>query len=423
MIYFCSLLLFLCGLVNYAYYRDGLAPGVLQPVLWALLLAGASTVQETYFHLSQPTLFLCVMASLAFQCGCLLGSSITPRGVRYTNSVDRAATLRIRNALFLLVLVILPFYVRTAFHLASSGPVDDMAFNLRYSLSEEGGGYGVLAYGVTVSLVLVILESMFFETGRKWRLAAAIMLASIFCVLLTGRTYVLALLVCFLFPLIIMGRVRASSGILLLLVIFLPVYYLYAVTLGKDGGGGVGSMGEVFRLYLYGGLFAFDKLALNAAELAYGDNLFRAFFAVLNLIDPPATVIPVVDDYQFIPEPTNVYTVFSKAYRDFGTAGVVIYLFFIGAMHGFVFARARLGALYYQIILVFSYFALVMQFFQDQYLGLLSTWVQVVALTVLFAVFTRPSHHNRTRMAPAGPPARPPRWPSAQQGAQHEGNA
>jgi oligosaccharide repeat unit polymerase len=423
MIYFCSFLLLLCGLINYAFYRDGLAPGVMQPVLWGLLLAGASTVQDTYFYLSQETLFLCVVASLLFQAGFFVCSHMTPCVARYTTSATRSSSLRFRNVMFWLVLLFLPFYVKTAYTFATSGPVNDMAINLRYALSDERPGYGIAAYGVTMSLFLVMLESKFVEAGKKWRLAATIMIAAVFCVLLTGRTFILALLICFLFPQIITGKMRASRGFLLLFAIFLPAYYLYSVSFGKDGGGGFASMADVFKLYLYGGLFAFDKLTLDAAPLENGDNLFRFFRVALGFIDPSITVAPLVDSYEFIPEPTNVYTVFGKAFRDFGTAGVAVYLLFIGAMHGFVYARARLGSMYYQILLVFSYFALLMQFFQDQYLGMLSTWGQVIILTGLFAVFIRSSHGKRIRAPFSSPAAQQQKWPLAQQAAQRQRGA
>jgi oligosaccharide repeat unit polymerase len=406
MIHLCALLLLFSSLLNYAYYRDGLAPSVVQPTLWCFLLAGAATVQDTFFELSQETLFLSVMASLLFQVGFFLSWHLA-RGHGGPVAVpDAKAALRFRNILFCIVIVILPFYVHTAYSIATSGPVNDPAYNLRYSLSEGERGFGVLAYGVTVALFLVIVESIFFDARRKSRLVVAALVGAVFCVLLTGRTFILALLICVVFPLILNGKVRPSRGLLALLCVFLPLFYVYSVTLGKDGGGGVDSMLDVFKLYLYGGLFAFDKLAQSLLPHEHGAHLFRVFFLAANIFDPPVEVAPLVDDYVFLPEPTNVYTVFGKAFRDFGSMGVVIYMLFVGMCHGFIYRRAGRGSVYYRILLVYSFFVLLMQFFQDQYLGILSTWIQVIALTCLFAVFTRGRRARayRGRPSPQGLP-------------------
>ncbi|MGE5612632.1 MAG: O-antigen polymerase [Nitrososphaerales archaeon] len=395
MIYASILLLLLTAAGNYGFQRDGLSPGVVQPLLWSFLLAGASVMQQSFFTLSDATLFLSVLASLLFQAGFLLSASLlVPASGSCTLAVDKTRSLRYRNLLACVVVLVLPFYVKTAHHLVTTGPINDAAYNLRYALSDEGRGYGILAYGVTLSLFLLLLESFFFEVRSKWRLAAATALASVYCVLSTGRTFILFLLICLLFPMILNGRLRLGRGLLVLLAIFLPVFYLYSVTLGKDGGGGVQSSLEVFSLYLYGGIFAFDKLSQGLAQFDHGGNLFRAFFAAAHLFDPSVQVAPIVDDYEFIPIATNVYTIFGKAYRDFGMGGVLAYMFFVGVFQGHIYTVARRGSVYYRILLVFSFFALLMQFFQDQYLGMLSTWGQVFFLTFLFAVATR---HGRRK--------------------------
>lgn len=412
MIYFCSFLLLLCGIINIIYYRDALVPGAMQPLLWSLLLVGASFAQEDYFYLSQDTLFLCVAASLLFQAGFGIAMSLQSFARPRAAAVDPVACLRFRNALLAVALLVLPFFVRTAYTLATTGPVNDMAFNLRYSLSEEGRGYGLLAYGVTLALFVVILEATFFDRQRKWRLVGTCMVSAVFCVLMTGRTFVLALLVCCLFPFIIERKISPMRGLLLLTVVFLPAFYLYSVTLGKDGGSGMASITQVFKLYLFGGLFAFDKMTHSFAPLEEGANLFRALYIAVDMISPPANVAPLVDSYEYIPEPTNVYTVFSKAFRDFGTIGVAIYMVFVGALYGVLYKQARMGSVYYRFLLVYGYFALLMQFFQDQYLALLSTWVQLVVLTWLFAAFTRPSNARRGLLLPAVATAQP-SWPPA----------
>lgn len=405
MILLCIVFLLFLGLGHYFHKRDALSPAVIQPCLWGLILLGSYFHQEIYFKLSEETLLLCVASALLFVCGFWFAEKRTAGRHAYTIAISKKAALRYRNVMFVVVIVVLPFYVRTAHSLATTGPLDDMAFNLRYSLSEgkDGPGFGILAYGVPLSLYLLLLESIFYDSKSKPRFALAIVIASIFCVLSTGRTFLLALLIYMLLPLMVSGRLRTGKGMAVLTVIFLPVFYIYAVTLGKDGGSGLQSELEVFSIYLFGGLFAFDQLTQTIVPYGdFGAHLFRIVYAVANAFDRSVHVMPIIEDYQYFGATTNVYTVFGKAFRDFGYFGVAAYMFFIGVFHGYIYCGMKRGSIYYKILFVLSFYPMVMQFFQDQYLGLASTWIQLLMLTLLFKIVTSRGRLKLTYGRPPG---------------------
>jgi oligosaccharide repeat unit polymerase len=394
MIFICTFfLLFLC-IGFYHYKRDILSPALIQPLIWAFMLGGAGLLEDTFFELPTSTILMYTIGSLLFLGGFWVASGLAPRdgGYGHITIVNPEHTRNFRNALFLLVLFILPLYVRTGYALASTGPVDDFATNLRYSLTEGNDyeeGYGILGYGVTLSMFLVSLEAAYYNSAEKRRLLASTAMAIVFCVLSTGRTYMFLLLLCFFVPLIITGRVQAGKGILALVGIFAVLFFVYSVVLAKDGGGGIDAFIQVVSVYLYGAIFAFAKLTQTMDDYEGGMNLFRTFFAIARKFDASIEVKSIIEEYVFVPLPTNVYTVFGKAYRDFGFAGTGVYMMLIGYLQGHIYSRAKLGSTYYQLAFVFTMFPLLMQFFQDQYLGLLSTWVQWMLLIVLFRHFTR----------------------------------
>src|SRR5471030_361393 len=394
MIYVCTFILLLLCMGIYRYKPDILSPALIQPLLWGFMLGGASLLENTLFELPTSTVLVYTIGSLLFLGGFWLASGIAPRdgGYGYVTVVQEEHTRNFRNVLFFVVLFILPFYIRTGYALASTGPVDDFATNLRYSLTESNDyeeGYGLLGYGVTLSLFLVSLEAAYYNSNEKRRLVASTLIAITFCVLSTGRTYMFLLLLCFFVPLITTGRVKAGKGILVLAGIFFILFFLYAVVLAKDGGGGSDAFIQVVSVYLYGAIFAFAKLTQTMNDYDGGMNLFRTIFAIARKFDPSIEVKSIIEEYVFTPFPTNVYTVFGKAYRDFGVIGTGIYMLFIGYLQGHIYSRAKLGSTYYQLAFTFTMFPLLMQFFQDQYFGLLSTWVQWILLIFLFRRCTR----------------------------------
>jgi oligosaccharide repeat unit polymerase len=111
--------------------------------------------------------------------------------------------------------------------------------------------------------------------------------------------------------------------------------------------------------------------------LDYGLNSLRGLIAVLysfGLIESPP--VNLIKNYEFVPNPTNVYTVYEVYFRDFYYFGLLIPPLFL-LVHWWLYAKAlRIGGrwvFYYAA----SVYPLLMQFFQDQYFSLFSMWVQV----------------------------------------------
>jgi oligosaccharide repeat unit polymerase len=180
------------------------------------------------------------------------------------------------------------------------------------------------------------------------------------------------------------GKLPKGRGIAAIVGIFLPAFYIYAITLGKDGGGGLKSEMEVYAIYLFGGLFAFDKLTYSLIQFDYGANLFRVLYAVAHVFDSSIPVLPLMEDYQYFGAATNVYTIFGRAFRDFGYIGVAIYMFFLGVFHGHLYRGVRHGSIYYKLFFAWSFFALITQFFNDHYMALASAWIQLFMLILVF---------------------------------------
>jgi oligosaccharide repeat unit polymerase len=87
---------------------------------------------------------------------------------------------------------------------------------------------------------------------------------------------------------------------------------------------------------------------------------------------------------------TNVYTVYQPYFLDFSYVGVVLIQFFLGLLHGHIYKRAVSGSAFFVTLYGLSLYPLVMQFFQDQYLNLLSTWVQFAVVVGMFVWICRP---------------------------------
>lgn len=152
--------------------------------------------------------------------------------------------------------------------------------------------------------------------------------------------------------------------------------------MGKLGGND-GDAISVLWIYLLGGISAFDSILHGTSSEMNGINTFRSVLAVFASFGFDVPVVDLVQDYAYIPHPTNVYTVFFPYFVDFGIFAVFLTQFIFGAAHTLLYSLARRGSSVFAIIFSISVYPLFMQWFQDQYFSLLSTWVMFGAL-VLF---------------------------------------
>lgn len=139
-------------------------------------------------------------------------------------------------------------------------------------------------------------------------------------------------------------------------------------------------------VYLSGSLVAFEKWAEMDYVLLYGANTFRFFIAVLNRlgfeIAPQNLVNPFIDIS--LNQNTNVYTIYYYYVSDFGLWYGYAMQLLIGGLHGILYKKLFSGKAIWLYLFSLSLYPLSMQFFQDQYLSLTSTWIQFIFYGFLF---------------------------------------
>jgi oligosaccharide repeat unit polymerase len=86
--------------------------------------------------------------------------------------------------------------------------------------------------------------------------------------------------------------------------------------------------------------------------------------------------VALIKEFTYVPDLTNVYTVYEVYFRDFSYSGILIPpLFLVG--HYWLYRKALLFGGVWIFYYSASVYPLVMQFFQDQYFSILSLWIQV----------------------------------------------
>ncbi|KLU62675.1 hypothetical protein CEB3_c09870 [Peptococcaceae bacterium CEB3] len=247
----------------------------------------------------------------------------------------------------------------------------------------------------TLLIMLTYLESSKEKPMPKGLLIIQIVLGYASAVLTLGRTAVLLLTVALVTEYIIYRNVRNRKIMLyglffaILGVIIFSAYSVEKYAYVEQNASLYQISTSTLRVYLSGGLVAFQSWITDngGRQLLYGQNTFRFIFAVLSkALGYDVVARPLVNPFTQISgeRTSNVYTIYYYYVRDFGLVYGIIVQYFIGILHGYLYKKAATKSPLAVYFFSLSMFPLLMQFFQDQYFSLTSTWLQYALWGIIF---------------------------------------
>lgn len=372
---------------SYARTRDALHPAPLNAGLWLVVMASYLLLPHNLQPLAGPALIFVLLAVAAFTFG---GVAASHRATASGRPRRYEATWW-RHALLLASLGGLPLFLLKAEALANSAPYTESSFiNLRIALTgalDEMQTFGILGYLVPVSFTSTLVElaasrRRLFEWQGWLGFAASIAYA----LLSTGRTFIFLLVTALAMVAFLQKRARPAQIGMATLALFAAGFFGLGMLANKIGVDtpNIDSLAalDAVALYLLGGVAALDVSLLRDAPLDWGLNAFRTPLAVLQALGADVQVLPLVKEYVYVPLPTNVYTAVQPYAADFGAAGVLGFFGLFGGFQAGLHLRAREPGADPRVVIAagLAAYPLLMQFFQDQYLSLLSTWITFALL-------------------------------------------
>jgi oligosaccharide repeat unit polymerase len=400
-----ALLLWLFVLANYTLRQDVLHPACLQSGLWALVITSYCFSQGNLPNITVSTLALILSGVLTFSIGSHAVSLGVPSRVDRWDSVPSFPLKLVSLACLLITAVGLPFFLQRARELGMTGPTDSVLFNIRHAINVEGERFGLLAYLFPVAMISVGIHVMFSKTYSRARVAAVLVLAFAYAILFTGRTFLFLILIYSLGILLVTKRISLWKAFAVFFSIGLTMFAVLGFLLHKGASAdgslleNLISLAQSFQSYLLGPLAALDWLMRQDLSVTMGDNTLRSAYAIYAALDNEQTrIVPLVRDFVSVGVEANVYTLYDPYLRDFGAVGALLFTSVLGVIHGWLYRMTRNGGNpVWVLAYALSLYPLLMQFFQDQYVSLLSSWAQYGALLIVIGILATKS--SRTSCA------------------------
>lgn len=288
------------------------------------------------------------------------------------------------DVITIIALVLVPLAVYKAVqHAVMLGSPEGLFYTLReQAIDPEENQLGLVKYFVYVINVLLIVE-VSRDKIRKWRLLLVILLCFLFFIATMGKMTLFMYLFTSLYILYEKRKISLKPifyGSLFLVVLVPLMFFLRS---GSDEETGVELVGNLLVIYTVTSIIAFGNLSPCSSTL-WGESTLRFFYGVLNALGiNVGTPPPIVQDFCNTPLPTNVYTVMSSYFKDFGYTGIFAFALIEGLLLGAIYKYSKTGnnLMMYLYAYIFTY--LVTQFVDEQIFQGLSSIIQMVILILL----------------------------------------
>lgn len=390
---------------SWSLVREWAFPPVLLGSVWAVTLSVYGSQAHRLHPLRLETGAMIVVGVLIFSVGALV--PVMHDRARPAPALPPPAVGALPSGGWIVwaAVVGLPFFLLRIWELATSGPTENVAINLRIAISAADPStapLGLLGYLLTFSIFGTALHVLGLVRSTPWSSRVLFGVSALYALTSSGRTAFLLLVAAVGGGLAVSGRIRLRTFVAIGGGSFLLVFGLVAFIMNKgisESATLSAGLVSTFTEYLVGGTAGLnDYLATATATSAdWGQNTFRTLFALLHRLGIGPEPRNLVQEFRNVPFTTNVYSVFRPYHADFGWTGVVGFQALFGLLHGVAFVRARAGRAEYTYAYALLLYPLIMQGFQDQYFSLLSTWVQALLL-LMVAKLARP-------LGAAAPPA------------------
>ena len=389
---FVLIMFIMTGLILLNITKDVISPPVVLALIWALpflWLVAAEGIGKGGYDIDYIG-FYYVIGVIVFCIGYFLQNPKIYKVNQKFNIVD----IKSMTGIFkLFILIELLFTINWLFHVYKF-VMENFQYNFwfTYKWNVSMGNYSdgvIITYLRTASRVFSCITFAQFlipdhnKKDTKWFILQLI-ITSILNLMGQGRGGLFSFIIPMAIIFVMMKRKSNAQTIRIgcIVIVFLVVIFVVYANMKNpyENSQGISIM-KTIENYLCGGVVAFQNWVEEPNhKYGYGIYTFRFFLAIIHAFGFNVPVVPMAEEYvtNINGNVGNVYTFYKWYANDFGLLYALFWQFIIGMLHGYITKKTyRLRSEKWIIIYALSFYPLVMQFFMDEYITMLSTWIQI----------------------------------------------
>ena len=214
------------------------------------------------------------------------------------------------NWLYVITMVITPVYVYQILKIVMMFDSADLLNNIRLLAVYGGQGFGFLQYSYVLSQVMVVVAFWQYPKIPFWQLLTIVVAAmmSAFAIMEKGMLFFLFITIIFC---LYEKRVIKMRSIIVSIVSIVLIFFLFNIARDSSDGSSDESMTflDFFGIYILSPAAAFGTVQPDLIP-QFGSHTFYSIYIFLVRWGGDFVVYDKLQEFVWVPLPTNVYTVF-----------------------------------------------------------------------------------------------------------------
>ena len=391
MIYYLLLiLLFVCMMWIYSKSHSFIHPGFVTSLVWFCILLAYKIFNHSLYDLSDNFYFALSLYIFPFIIFSILGErfSSCKRNTVFNNIPESYVNTITYVVIISLIITILAYFQEYKPSLSS------LLYDVRSNyINKETEGIMMLPTQYYLFEKISSLSTCFFlflymYKGKMMKISYILLVLLVLYFIIRGDktsfiSFGIGMVAIMLLKKVSLKKISLISLLLLFLVTF--------VQLSREDKE-MDYISDFYAIYFLSPLTAFDYvLNLSSKWFLYfrGENTFKYIFkSWIPILPDNFESVPVngVDNWVYVPLPTNVFTILFNPYKDAGYVGLIVFGVIYGFVWGKIYSYSKRNDKYLMFY-ISCFWMLVMQFFADWL-----NWSYLVGVAVFYyIIFNVPS--------------------------------
>lgn len=263
-------------------------------------------------------------------------------------------------------ILITPLYLYKVLQIIMQFDLADMLYNLRLLAVHGNESYGFLNYCFVINQALFLTAVWRYPHMKLWKLLSiyAVNLMSCFAIMEKGGFFLIVLTTMFvLFERGIIKMRTIGISMLVIVILFFFINFMRSEQTTENETKEMTFI-DFFAIYVLSPPVAFGRLPQALGD-QFGSHTFQVIYLFLNRFGGHFEVNQKLQDFVYVPLPTNVYTIFQPFYQDFGYKGVAYFSMIYGVASGLLYRLFRNGSGFGRCMYSYFVYVLILQFYQE----------------------------------------------------------
>lgn len=283
------------------------------------------------------------------------------------------------HAIWVISLIITPLYLWNIMKIVSQFDMADLLYNLRLLAVHGDESQGFLNYSLVMNQALFLVAVWRYPHMSLWKLLSiyAVNMMSCFAIMEKGGFFLLVITT--MFVLFQRGIIKVRSIVMTIVVLVVVFFFINFMRSEQTTENATKEMTfiDFFAIYVLSPPVAFCRLHPDISG-QFGSHTFEVIYLFLNRFGGNYEVNSKLQEFVWVPLPTNVYTIFQPFYQDFGYAGVGFFAMIYGIASGWIYRMFRNGSGFGRCIYSYFVYVLILQFYQENIFLSLVFFVQLL---------------------------------------------